>query len=1766
MAGDKKIRRLLSPVRMRRKMAILLLIVFIGSNFASPLQILATSKTAWEVEYGIRNDDGTPLASDDDRIRLQLEQGETAWLDMTLMEKNRNVGTRFKETFHLYVSDEIYTAMAEGGDIPDDGWLESDYTECGYLLEVYNEDSGKASESNASGSNASDSNQDDEFHKISLRFVNELQKHANPRDIEIEDITGSLAFQAPADMEVIITRKGNDCWIFVAAGQEETATASDATSANALMSTGMFDPAAVTEFSGLVTEQINDITRTISQTVTFLPGKYEVAAADHEVSILHIETGKGEEAYYWYDDSCEIILNQFGQANTEMITFDMGWDSASIEKLIMKNSGYVRFRNGTLNIGTLDMTTKLSTGESSGENSKFLLEDAVLNVSQGEYYSKLPGYGYIREVQGNGVMYTRSPGNLYIITESEAFAEFDSDGSVLYEGVTYPLDQDAILYSLTDLNLVNDYQIELKQLRVDGLLTYSGNGRLKASANSEYDELNPQAVNLHPLNYKNGVQAGEIVVKGGTLAGYADGGIGVYATGPNRSLSGYDKYVKPNGEGYGNGNVTIKSGGRLEVSSNKKLSMMVQGDMLMKDGQLFITAGPASNTSGARIYGAFVADHSEIEVDKGRSLIRALGIQGFQGISYDEDQKIYNMKNSGSYTFLLLNESVITGDTSGYSGNESVVSIENSNDSIATAKAVIDNSTMSLKGYKRGFAGCAYYGLNHHLIADAGSMITCEAVSGYAAFHSEAFMGAKNIVEVKNNAKLTAIGNQTLGIWIDAGDLYVRNKGAVDAGSASSHGVYADGSVYVSNEGTLVSSSVSEIGIWATADICADEMGSIDVTESGRYGIYAGLNLEADNESAITSYCSGDYGIMTANNVVCAKGSNITAKSKSLAISSGKDVLVTTKGKITAEAPAWGGLQAGGNIEANSAGRITAATDTGAAVLAGKNIVCDGPDSSIEGVKTGSAWAGYYYAAIQGAGGLTASNSGKISGKARMDIDTGSNGIYLSNADGNGILATGGGKIYAEEYLYPIWSNAAISAQGKDSVIWGKAYTRNEGADAVSSAVLGRNNKTPGLSDISISDGGNITEEYVSYHHNLDGTTPVKVYAGEGYKKYSNMVDIMNYEWSVNASKSVLNKTSSGLKANWNMDGVLKAVRTGLEIPLDTETVSVKGVNSSHVILMQATLTNDGAKLYIDAEDITMYVGQEKTAKYVVKYDGLIVDDLTGYTFAFKTVDGLEKHFSLAADGMIEGLQIGEGDAVVTVTAPGGRNTANDQFKVTVLDGSTTDRLKAKKDVTGRDLQNGEFTFRSEMIFSSGGGAFDTLTAKNDAAGDVLFRPYRFEKEGIYIFKITEDEGTDTNLNYDQEVFYAKAEITRETDGRLGASVTYGTDYDKDSNTVSGNGNTIPSFTNTVKGYLNIKKISSASGQPLAGAEFELSYKNAGTDSGWLPLGKNLVTEGENGSIQVELPDEYWRKDFRLIEIKAPSGYIGSETGTILFHMHEDGTVSSWSSSGTAGYVDLSEDGTTFTVKNPHQGYLNIKKISTSGITLQGAEFELSYRKAGSDSEWQVYNTTLIRSGAAGRAVIELPAGADGYWRNEYRLIETKAPAGYSQTRVGTILFTMNEGGMIETWSSSGASGYVAVEENNTIFVIKNFIPGGGGGGGTDPTKPSPTDPTPPTDPTVPTEETTTPAYPTVMPDPDVPLTPYNPGDVIPEGKQVVMVIDDDGVPRAYLMDIPVPQAGLARTGDDALSAVKLAGIMLAALSLMGVMVYIRRRDEVKRK
>ena len=76
---------------------------------------------------------------------------------------------------------------------------------------------------------------------------------------------------------------------------------------------------------------------------------------------------------------------------------------------------------------------------------------------------------------------------------------------------------------------------------------------------------------------------------------------------------------------------------------------------------------------------------------------------------------------------------------------------------------------------------------------------------------------------------------------------------------------------------------------------------------------------------------------------------------------------------------------------------------------------------------------------------------------------------------------------------------------------------------------------------------------------------------------------------------------------------------------------------------------------------------------------------------------------------------------------------------------ATSAEFSLKKNLSGRDLKHGEFTF---TLFDSEGKAVKTVS--NDANGNILFNGLIFSKEGRYTYKVVENKNNVEGITYDE--------------------------------------------------------------------------------------------------------------------------------------------------------------------------------------------------------------------------------------------------------------------------------------------------------------------------------------------------------------------------------------------------------------------------------
>lgn len=274
-----------------------------------------------------------------------------------------------------------------------------------------------------------------------------------------------------------------------------------------------------------------------------------------------------------------------------------------------------------------------------------------------------------------------------------------------------------------------------------------------------------------------------------------------------------------------------------------------------------------------------------------------------------------------------------------------------------------------------------------------------------------------------------------------------------------------------------------------------------------------------------------------------------------------------------------------------------------------------------------------------------------------------------------------------------------------------------------------------------------------------------------------------------------------------------------------------------------------------------------------------------------------------------------------------------------------------------------------EVRLKSSGELYDTLTTDENGRATSAWLPY-----GTYV--VTETAGVEGYMKVKPfEVFVHEDEETYDflvEDDTVAMKIRL---VKQDSAT----GKTIPLAGTTFR-------IEDAKGEPVT---FEILYPQPHTLS-------EFVTD-ESGTLY--LPDELAYGEYRLIEVKAPEGYL-LNSEPVTFKVTEEAAVNSVITVGlkndvVKGKITVTKTGEQLTgaeTKETAYGTQYIPKYTNKG--LAGVTFEVIAAENIGTPDGTVYHN-------AGDVVCEITTGADGkatageLYLGKYNVVEKKAPTGF---------------------------------------------------------------------------------------------------------------------------------------------------------------------------
>ena len=447
------------------------------------------------------------------------------------------------------------------------------------------------------------------------------------------------------------------------------------------------------------------------------------------------------------------------------------------------------------------------------------------------------------------------------------------------------------------------------------------------------------------------------------------------------------------------------------------------------------------------------------------------------------------------------------------------------------------------------------------------------------------------------------------------------------------------------------------------------------------------------------------------------------------------------------------------------------------------------------------------------------------------------------------------------------------------------------------------------------------------------------------------------------------------------------------------------------------TKSNIGGAITFDAINYSAVGTHTYTVKELNNGLGGITYDTTEYEVTVEVTD--------AGSGQLAAEVKIDGDSEKAIT-----------FANSYSANGTQVLLTAKKTLTGRDLEVGEFSFQ---LLDSEGNVLQTKS--NTIGGVIVFEILSYDEVGEHSYTVKEVIGTQNNIVYDTTEYAVTVNVTDNGTGDLAADVR-----------INGSADTEIEFSNSFSGYeLTLSKVSVSGDTELPGAQLRLEPVSSG-DLSSVPTDENI--RYENGAItwtsgqQPVTLSMIPNGIYTFTEITAPEGYVKAET---IYVKIADGQISSVPASA---YIDeettpwqVISDGVVI-MEDDYNSLVISKQDAVGSGELPGAQLAIEAVDEGIDL-----------SG------IELPEGVSCsdagaiFWTSTdkevtlkklpngvYTLTETTAPSGYEVDEVayikvsGSDIYSVKQtayNGADTVWTLANANTVVMKDAYNTLILSK---------------------------------------------------------------------------------------------------------------------------------
>lgn len=225
---------------------------------------------------------------------------------------------------------------------------------------------------------------------------------------------------------------------------------------------------------------------------------------------------------------------------------------------------------------------------------------------------------------------------------------------------------------------------------------------------------------------------------------------------------------------------------------------------------------------------------------------------------------------------------------------------------------------------------------------------------------------------------------------------------------------------------------------------------------------------------------------------------------------------------------------------------------------------------------------------------------------------------------------------------------------------------------------------------------------------------------------------------------------------------------------------NVTSENSSVTDQIEVTKTLSGRDMAEGEFEFELVEGETVVAKGTNAADGKVTMDAIEYTepgehtYILREVKGAEGNGITYDDKTYTVVTTitdnGKGKLVAKHELKGAEPAAfKNSYKPNSGEFSVTDQITATKSLTGRDLEDGEFSF--QLVEGEGEDAKVVATGKNDADGNIKMGAVKYDKPGTHTYTLREVNGgtTSKGITYDGKTYTIVTTIADKGDGTLEA-------------------------------------------------------------------------------------------------------------------------------------------------------------------------------------------------------------------------------------------------------------------------------------------------------------------------------------------------------------------------------------------------------------